>query len=209
MPSRNVLKLDVPESYYHVYARGNSRSEIFLDADDYTVFLNLFKRYLSSEQRHNKLGVPYPHLRNKVELLCFCLMSNHFHLLVYQKDQGSMSLLMRGVMTSYSRYFNAKYDRSGALFESRYKASMIMNQSYLEHITRYIHLNPKEWQAYPYSSLAFYVGKRRAEWLRPERIMELFKNDEDYFTFVSDYEDNKRILDQIKHELADDTTPYL
>jgi putative transposase len=202
MPSRNVLKLDVPETYYHIYARGNSRSEIFLDDEDFATFLNLFKRYLSIERQHNRLGVLYPHLHGKLELLCYCLMPNHFHLLVYQRDAGSMPLLMRAVMTSYSRYFNTKYDRSGALFESRYKASMITRDVYLQHITRYIHLNPINWQTYRYSSLPFYSGRQQAEWLLPDKILNLFKNREAYLAFVKDYEDNKRMLDQIKYELA-------
>lgn len=208
MPSRNVLKIDVPQSYYHIYARGISKSKIFLDADDYAAFLNLFRRYLSHEQQHDRLGVPYPHLFSKVELLCFCLMSNHFHLLIYQEESGAMQQLMRGIMTSYSRYFNKKYDRSGPLFETRYKASLIHDQKYLEHITRYIHLNPKEWRNYKYSSLPFYLGLQEAEWLVPDKILCLFKGRSEYLAFVEDYEDNKRMLDLMKQELADDTITY-
>lgn len=203
MPSRNVLKVDIPQSYYHVYARGTSRSEIFLDPEDYATLLNLFKRYLSEKQQHDKIGVPYPHLFQKLELLCFCLMPNHFHLLVYQEDPGAMQQLMRGVMTSYSRYFNKKYGRSGPLFETRYKASLIHDQKYLEHITRYIHLNPRDWRDYRYSSLMFYLGQQEADWLMPGRILCQFKDAKEYLEFVEDYEASKRILDLIKHELAD------
>lgn len=206
MPSRNVLKFDIANSFYHVYARGNSRQNIYLDEQDYATFLNLLKRYLSKEQQFDNHGVPYPHLTNKVELLCFCLMPNHFHLLLYQKEEKAMQTLMRGVMTSYSRYFNKKYDRSGGLFESRYKASHIGQDSYLDHISRYIHLNPKEWRTYKYSSLPFYLGQKKAEWLKQERILELFDNREGYATFVADYQDNKRMLDAIKHELANTIT---
>ncbi len=202
MPSRNVLKVDTPDSYYHVYARGNSRNEIFLDEQDYAALINLFKRYLSVEQQHDRNGVPYPHLYTKLELLCYCIMQNHLHLLVYQKDIGAMAQLMRGVMTSYSRYFNKRYDRSGALFESRYKASSIDTHSYLEHITRYIHLNPKEWKTYQYSSLPYYCNERRAEWLLPQKILDQFSTSAEYLTFVKDYEANKVMLEEIKHELA-------
>lgn len=202
MPSRNVLKVDIPQSYYHVYARGGSRSEIFLDSEDYATFLNLFKRYLSEEQQHDRVGIPYPHLFQKLELLCFCLMSNHFHLLIYQEGLGAMQQLMRSVMTSYSRYFNKKYDRSGPLLETRYKASRIHDQQYLEHITRYIHLNPRDWRNYHYSSLPLYLGKQTAEWLVPEKILCQFRNARDYLAFLEDYEDNKRMLELVKHELA-------
>lgn len=115
-----------------------------------------------------------------------------------------MQRLMRGVMTGYSRYFNTKYKRSGSLFESRYKASLISNQTYLEHISRYIHLNPKGWRTYPYSSLASYLGQPNTDWLRPKRILELFASRNEYRTFVQDYEAAQRELESIKHELAND-----
>ena len=114
-----------------------------------------------------------------------------------------MQKLMRGVMTSYSRYFNKKYERSGPLFETRYKASHIYNQSYLEHITRYIHLNPKDWKDYKYSSLGFYLNRQSAAWLQPDKILGMFKDAEEYFVFVSDYEAHKRMLEEIKHDLAE------
>ena len=208
MPSRNVLKIDVADSYYHSYARGNSKARIFIDNQDYKVFLNLFKRYLSEEVARNKLGVPYPHLYNKIELMSYCLMPNHFHLLIYQRDQGSMTLLMRGVMTSYSRYFNKKYKRTGALYESRYKASMILRASYLEHISRYIHLNPTQWRSYEFSSLRFYLGAKSPTWLQPQRIQEMFIDEDAYLTFLTDYEASKHMHDEIKQSLANDTTPY-
>lgn len=81
MPSRNVLKVDIPDSYYHIYARGASRQEIFREAADYYVFLELFRRYLSPEEIKDSAGIPYTKLHNDIELLCYCLMPNHFHLL--------------------------------------------------------------------------------------------------------------------------------
>jgi REP-associated tyrosine transposase len=204
MPSRNVIKIDIPDSFYHVYARGHSRAEVFLDREDYATFLNLFKRYLSVEQQHDRIGVPYPHLFNKLELLCFCLATNHFHLLLYQRDERAMQTFMRGLMTSYSSYFNRKYGRSGALFETSYKASLITDPSYLEHITRYVHLNRKNWESSPYSSIDFYLGRRSAKWVRPERILNMFTDRDEYKNFVADYEANKQMLDELKYELAND-----
>lgn len=202
MPSRNTIKIDVAKQYYHVYARGNNRFEIFLNPDDYAVFLNICKRYVSKQQQTNKLGTPYQHLYGDLELVCFCLMPNHFHLLIYQNTKGSMVRFMRGVMTSYSRYFNTKYDRCGSVWESRYKASLIDNQQYLTHITRYIHLNPSGWASYQYSSLPFYDGRREASWVKPRRILNMFETRSDYLEFLKDYEDHKKMLDSIKYELA-------
>ncbi len=202
MPSRNVLKIDVQESYYHIYARGASRQDIFLEPADYYIFLELFRRYLSPEEIRDNSGIPYAKLGDDIELLCYCLMSNHFHLLVYQISEGAMQRLMRGVMTAYSRYFNKKYKRSGSLFESRYKASMIMSDEYLMHITRYIHLNPKQWRKYPYSSLSGYLSSHTEDWWHEGRILELFPSRAAYGEFVADYEAIRDSLALIKHELA-------
>ena len=204
MPSRNVLKIDVAEQYYHVYARGASRQNIFLEPVDYEAYLKLFRRYLSSEEIRDSAGISYTKLHESIELLCYCLMPNHFHLLVYQIDEGAMQRLMRGVMTVYSRYFNKKYQRSGSLFESRYKASLITSDTYLFHVSRYIHLNPKAWRNYPYSSLRYYAHPHSEDWLHEERIIDLFKNRTKYMEFVADYEAAKAVLDTIKHELAND-----
>ena len=208
VPSRNVLKIDVADSYYHVYARGSSRQEIFLEDEDYAYFLQLFRRYLSPQEMKNSAGVPYEKLHESIEVLCYCIMPNHFHLLIYQREEGSMQRLMRGVMTSYSRYFNTKYKRTGSLFESRYKASRISDQVYLEHISRYIHLNPKNWRGYPYSSLNVYRGGEVSDWTKPEKILELFNSRQHYETFVQDYEQAQRELDMIKHQLANANEPY-
>ncbi len=203
MPSRNILKINLPQSYYHVYARGTNRQKLFLEANDYKYFLGLFERYLSKKQATDRMGIVYPHLYGKVELLAYCLMQNHFHLLLYQVEASAMEKLMRSIMTSYSRYFNLKYKRTGSLFESRYKASRIDEDVYLQHISRYIHLNPRNWQTYRYSSLQYYGQGGQVEWINPGKILSLFENSEDYLNFVSDYESHKQALDELKYQLAD------
>ena len=145
MPSRNVQKPDIENSYYHVYARGASKQQIFLEPADYRYFIAIFSRYLSPKPVQDKLGMTYPHLQGKVELLTYCLMANHFHLLLYQAEQGAMSKLMKSIMVSYGRYFNLKYKRSGSLYESTYKASLVSSETYLIHISRFILLNPRYW----------------------------------------------------------------
>lgn len=203
MPSRNVNKVDIAESFYHVYARGGNKQKIFLDTQDYMYFLQLFQRYLGLEPAQSKTGVPYPHYRGGVDLVAYCLMQNHFHLLLYQVRESQMRGLMQSVMTSYSRYFNLRYKRTGPVFESRYKAACIKVDAYLQHITRYIHLNPRHWEHYRHSSLRYYLGNQPPEWLEPRRATSLYDGSEDYREFVADYEANKRMLDELKHELAD------
>lgn len=204
MPSRNVSKEQVADSFYHVYARGSNKQKIFLEASDYKYFLSLFERYLSRQQQIGKDGTPYPHFYRKIELLAYCLMSNHFHLLVFQTDVPSLEKIMRSIMTSYSRYFNLKYKRSGPLFESRYKAVRIERDSYLQHISRYIHLNPRFWENYRYSSLRYYRDGREPVWLNTDRIINIFNDDRVAYTkFVADYEEMHDLLQELKYQLAD------
>ena len=203
MPARNTIKIDVAESYYHIYARGTNKQPIFLDEADYYYFQKLLSRYLSVRPAHNKAGMQYPHYADQIELLAFCLMGNHFHLLVYQKDAGIMASFMRSLMTSYSKYFNLKYNRTGSLFESRYKAARVDKQDYLQHISRYIHLNPRYWKRYPYSSLQYYQKGKEVEWLKPQKIRVLFAGFVEYMTFLEDYGEHKKMLQEFKKELAD------
>lgn len=203
MPSRNITRHDTPESYYHVYARGASKQSIFLDESDFNHFLGLFNRYLSHKQFSSSTGVIYPNYSEGIELLAYCLMGNHFHLLIYQIEQGALSKFMKSLMTSYSRYFNLKHNRSGSLFENRYKASIIINDTYLQHISRYIHLNPRSWRRYPYSSITYYAKGNEPEWLHTKRVLDMHTDRPEYVAFVADYEAQQEILDDLKHELAD------
>jgi REP element-mobilizing transposase RayT len=202
MPGRNILKEDVAATYYHVYARGANKQKIFLDDNDFIYFLSLLKRYLSKEQAKTGRGVDYPKLYNDLNLLAYCLMQNHFHLLVYQINEKSMARLMRGVMSAYSLYFNKKYRRVGHLFESSYRASRISNESYLLHISRYIHLNPQNWRNYPYSSLSSYTKTVERDWVNAKQILELYSSIGEYIKFLHDYKEERDDLQLLKNELA-------
>lgn len=200
-----MLRSDGQDMFYHVYARGANKRRIFLDEEDFLKFLQLLERYLSPEDARNQYGVPYPNFYNKVDLLAYCLMPNHFHLLIYQRQVHMLTSLMQSVMTSYSRYFNLKYKRTGPLFESRFRASAILDDTYLEHITRYIHLNPRQWSDYEYSSLPYYLQQDTVSWVRPERILSLFATPAEYLQFLEDYQENKKMMDILKKELANET----
>lgn len=200
MPSRNRLKIYLSDAFYHVYNRGVEKRAIFQDDEDFRVYLNLFKRYLNKKPVKDPSGREYEWLHERIELLAYCLMSSHYHLLVYTHDDMAMVRLLRGVNTSYTIYFNKKYRRIGPLFQDRYKASYLGEDKYLVHISRYIHLNPIQWRSWPYSSLPYYLKQRKAAWIRPKRILG-FVND-DYLSFVQDYEEHKKILDELKHNLA-------
>ncbi len=203
MPSRNTIRQDVDNHYYHVYSRGISKKDIFRDESDKDYFLYLIARHLSAKPRVTKEGYQYPHYTDAIELLSFCLMDNHFHLLFYQLQQGSLSSLMKSILVAYTAYFNRKYEQSGPIFDSRYKASLISDETYLMHISRYIHLNPRSWKYFTYSSLPYIRESSEPEWLQTERILSQHANRAAYLKFVADYEDHKRLLDETKSQLAD------
>ena len=204
MPQKNTIKEYAPDSYYHIYARGVNKQNIFNEAADYSYFLSLFDRYLSGKQKVSKTGVIYPDYAKDIELLAYCLMTNHLHLLIYQKDQPeAIKDFMRCLLTSYSKYFNAKYRRVGSLFESRYKAKRIDDDNYLIHISRYVHMNPRRWRAYSHSSLSYYAAGSPPGWLKPGRVLGSFKNSHEYLNFLNEYEQKKTELDELKYQLAD------
>lgn len=202
MPSKNRVKIYIPDSYYHIYNRGVAKQDIFLDDEDYRVFINLFKRYLGKNPEKDNREREYQHFHNDIKLLSYCLMPNHFHLFVYQKNFSGVTQLLRAVCTSYTGYFNKKYKRVGPLFQGIFKASMILNEGYLLHISRYIHRNPKNYTSYRYSSYKYYI-KSPPEWLETNLLLSFFDNDiGSYKKFVEDdggYEDT---LEDITPDLA-------
>jgi REP element-mobilizing transposase RayT len=199
MPSRNIaFRNDIDDAYYHVYGRGNARMPIFLDDEDHVVFLSFLKRYLGKDIHRDNLGRLTPNYRDSLELLAFCLMKNHFHLLIHQIQQGNLSKFMQGLIGSYGRYFNRKYKRTGSLLESRYKASIILDDEYLLHASRYIHLNPDDYENYSWSSLRYYLGDRHADWVKPDFILDIYQQYEGtYKDFVDEYKSKR---DEINEE---------
>lgn len=111
------------------------------------------------------------------------------------------------MLTAYTMYFNKKYKRVGTLFQGVFRASRISNEPYLIHISRYIHLNPRRYKKYYYSSLKYYLGGTPPLWLKPAKIIEMFEEGE-YMSFLQDYESHKAMLEEIKYELADTNISY-
>ena len=194
MPRKHSLKIYVENGYYHIYNRGVEKRDVFLDDQDYRVFLHLLKYYLSpskdklkhplSNLPNYKITRPRPlkNLYGEVELLAYCLMPNHFHLLLKQITKDGMKKLMLKLTTTYSMYFNKRYDRVGYLFQGNYKAILITKDEYLLHLSRYIHLNPIELTgatpvSYRYSSYPNYLALKNTNWVKPNFILNFFKTD--------------------------------
>ncbi len=197
MPAKNSIKLYAENGYYHIYNRGVAKTDIFLNQQDYGVFLSYLKEYLSppkpltpkdlSAGRQNYLLNNY---HDQVRLLAFCLMPNHFHLLVNQRESHTIESLMRSLSIRFSSYFNKKYARVGHLFQSVYKAILIQSDDYLLWLSRYIHRNPIELLSpgqklsdYPYSSYRSYLGFSSTRWLDTNEIKARTR---DYTSFVEE-----------------------
>lgn len=208
MPSKYIEKQYDENSYYHVFNRGVEKRDIFIDDDDFSFFLYLFQRYLGPKIEKDNKNRNRPNYSQSVDLLAYCLMPNHVHILLYQRDKDSMQKFMSSLSTAYSMYFNKKYKRVGKLFQSRYKAVLITDDSQFTHISRYIHLNPKDvgqsYMTYKYSSLAGWLDNRlRPSWIKPEAALSEFSGPKSYENFLAQYEKAKEELDLIKKQLKE------
>lgn len=139
----------VPGEFYHIYNRGTDRRVIFIDHDDYKRFQTLLY-ILNTRTNINVRDVikeqDNPYERDNGEALvaigAYCLMPNHFHLLVTPLEDINLSLFMQKLLTSYAMYFNRKYKRTGGLFEGKFKSQLVEEDRYLKYLFSYIHLNP-------------------------------------------------------------------
>lgn len=215
MPAKNIIKEFAPESYYHLYNRGVAKQKIFLDEQDYKVFLSYLKLYLTSPDLQGRtLKVPPTRkLKNYFDLarlLAYCLLPNHFHLFVYQRENDTITNFMRSIGTKYSMYFNKKYKRVGPVFQGRYKAVMVTSEIQFIYLSKYIHRNPlplptrTDLEGYKYSSYPIYLGKFYQSWIDKNEILSYFskiKAAESYRQFVEETEE--RDLTLIKDEMLD------
>ncbi len=147
----------VSGEYFHIYNRGNSKQKIFLDDEDRERFIKLL--YLSNSKKNvnfrddiveQKIDAwDFERGETIVSIGAWVIMPNHFHLYITSPDPGSgetresrISLFMNKFCSSYSKYFNKKYDRTGSLFEGRFKAVHVDNDIQAKYLFSYIHLNP-------------------------------------------------------------------
>lgn len=205
-----------PGEYYHIYNRGTEKRKIFLDKNDYRRFLMLL--YFANQDSPVVLklqGQTLEELAGKragtpiVEIVSYCLMPNHFHILVRETTEGGISKFMQKLTTGYTMYFNTKNERTGTLFQGRYKANHVADDRYLRYLISYIHLNPvkliePKWketgicdqsnaehylEKYEASSYSDYLGKKRAEncILSREALPDYFSSDADFKSFVTEW----------------------
>ena len=182
MPYRNVAFR--AGEYYHLYNRGNNFQSIFFDRENYLYFLRQVREHLATEV---------------IEIVAYCLMPNHYHLLVQLKTDD-LSAAMQPFALSYTKAINKRYTRVGSLFQGRFKATRVDRDDYLLHLSRYIHLNPvtaglvQRLQDWEFSSYPEFIGQRNGSLPKPGIVPSQFPSPDAYRQFVeSCVEDDKGI----------------
>ena len=149
--------------HYHVFNRGNNRQEVFLDRDNYLLFLRLIRKYLVDPE--------------VAELLAYCLMPNHYHLLLRLRADD-LARSMQAMLLSYTKSLNNRYARTGSLFQGRFESVLVEREAHWRYLTAYIHRNPVEAglvhraEAWTYSSYREYLGLRGGTLVHPRLVWE-------------------------------------
>lgn len=221
MPAKNAIKQYLESGIYHIYNRGVEKRKIFIDDQDYAVFLSYLKTYLLPKDEidlQNKLNDPATNYKEKekarqllrlnnfaddITLYAYCLMPNHFHLLLKQNTKMGIDSFMESLETRYTMFFNKKHKRVGTLYQAVYKAVMVDNEEQLMYLTSYIHRNPlSKWYGSKSNTLSYlldqpsslkdYLGKSHSEWLHSEMILSYFSKTNpglNYASFLNQTDD--------------------
>lgn len=224
MPGREIPLVN--NEIYHVVNRGIASQPTFIVKKNYQRALDSIFYYQNSKPplRYAKfLNLPIKErmeILNKlrqqqeflIEIICYCLMPNHLHLLLKQTENNGISRFMSNFTNSYTRYFNTLQKRNGPIFQGKFKAVRIVTDEQLLHVSRYIHLNPytgyivknlEELEIYPFSSFPEYIGRSQNNLCNKVPIISHFKNISSYKQFVFDNADYQRSLANIKHLLLE------
>ena len=211
-----------PGEDYHICNRAVNKQTIFHDTRDYFRFLFLIL-YFQSPMVFQQLGRLVKDFvlsraldikgevvkKRKIELVAFCIMPNHFHLIVKELEEAGIATHMQRVLTAYSKYYNTKYEKSGHVFQGPYRAIHISDDPQLKYLSAYIHRNPRElvgWlnkvDKYQWSSYQDYIGENRwGDLLVPDIVLGQFKNKERYHEFVK--MSTAKLLEEELEHLAD------
>lgn len=213
--------------YYHIFNRGVDGRLIFQTRLEYKQLLSTIDYYQYSNLpfRHSRfkelaladrLSLMYEldcNNEKRVEITCFCLMPNHFHLLLHQLTDNGVSEFMQQVQDSYTKYFNLKNNRTGVLFSGNFKSVLVESDIQLLHLSRYIHLNPyssgivstvEDVFTYPWSSLNEYMNNSRENITNNKIILDQFNYKiEKYMEFIVNRADYQKRLNNMRHLLLE------
>lgn len=204
------------DGIYHVFTRGVEKRKIFLDYNDRIRFRLLLLHCLPNRSilsfSHAQKLKQKPELTNPgeglVDILAYCLMDNHVHLLLRENVNGGVSKYIQRTLNSYAKYFNMRHDRTGVLFGGRFRSVPVISDEQLLHVSRYIHLNPSEANitkdpfTYPWSSLGQYVGDSKEKFSHADFILGVMGGG--YREFVLDHIDYGQTCAAYPELLIDD-----
>ena len=210
MPSRIIPFVN--NQFYHVFNRGVEKRLIFENKRDYNRFIdtmiyysikNPVIRFSFKDRLHNQQNSNFLPL---VEIVCYCLMPTHFHLLLKEIAKGGITLFMAKLSNSYTKYFNVKHNRVGPLLQGSFKAVRMEDEEQLIHVSRYIHLNPlidylvKNLKDYKFSSYLEYLNGGSGV-CKKEYVLSHFSSNLDYRSFILDQEDYGRTIKNLERLL--------
>lgn len=200
---------------YHIFNRGVAKMPIFSSKRDYNRLLETLYYYQFQNPKpqfsHLSRFKDFNFEKNKkiIEIICYCLMPNHYHLLIKQLENNGISEFIKKVFNSYTKYFNTKHNRVGPLLQGQFKAVRIGYDEQFIHVSRYIHLNPitsflvKDLQDYPWSSYHDFIGLQKDKLCNNSSVMSSFKSPKKYEKFVLDQVKYGQSLEIIKHLAID------
>jgi REP element-mobilizing transposase RayT len=174
------------ENYYHLYNRGVNRQPIFFQDANWGFFIKRLRKYCQPDY---------------IDIIAYCLMPNHYHLLVYLKTDELSEKIMQPFGVAYTKAINRQQKRVGSLFQGPFRAKHVDQDNYLLHLSRYIHLNPveaglvKSPAEWIYSSYRDYIGQRNGTLPKSEIVLAQFGSPADYQNFVeADDEDGMKSI---------------
>lgn len=220
MPYRRTLI--VTGEIYHVFNRSIAHQQIFSNQKEFHRILELIPFYsyhrpplrfshfnrLPQEQRVTFTNTLKKNQKKQIQILAFCIMPNHLHFLLKEVENHGIATFMRNIQNSYAKYFNTKNKRTGALFQSMFKAVRIETDEQLLHVARYIHLNPltsyiihqtNNLSNYLWSSYSDYISSRQSDTVSTAQILGFFSSVEKFKDFTINQAEYQRKLEQIKH----------
>lgn len=222
MPTRKDIFIN--NEIYHVFNKTIDHRSLFIDKKISKLFLDIVRYY-----RSTKANIRYSYFRKlssafrdfkereincrkyfKIEILAYCIMPNHFHLLLKQTIDKGIIRFMADILNSLTRFYNLRTDRKGPIFLTQFKSKRIVSREQLLHVSRYIHLNPyssglvnsiSELMNYRCSSFIEYINKKNKNNLCETDVIlsNFFLRKEKYRKFVLDNAEHQKSLEYIKH----------
>jgi len=188
-----IRKSFAVSEYYHIFNRGVEKRTIFKQQRDYVRFVE-YLRFFNTEEPSRSIDFRKYKCKDRpcrlVEVVAYCLNPNHFHLILKEKKENGISTFLKKICTGYAMYFNKKYERSGILFQGRFKSAHIGSNDLLLYMSAYVNCNSeihgiKDAENYKWCSFDEYLGKSKGICQR-NIVSGQFASPQDYRKFCAE-----------------------